>query len=146
MHDESRHRSVVRINIRSPLDPVSPISLCSSLSSLFSLFPRCIDPRDRSVINSLHLSFATQHYVTLLSFLPSSSFRLHFNFSPPLFFSDSFLLFLSDRIEYFFFLFFPPLFYNLLFFRFHAFQTRRFLRFSDGIELIASEIWTLRER
>lgn len=141
MHDESRHRSVVRINIRSPLDPVSPISLCSSLSSLFSLFPRCIDPRDRSVINSLYLSFATQHYVTLLSFLPSSSFRLHFNFSPPLFFfSDSFLLFLSDRIEYFFFLFFPPLFYNLLFFRFHAFQTRRFLRFRDGIELIASEI------
>lgn len=140
MHDESRHRSVVRINIRSPLDPVSPIFLCSSLSSLFSLFPRCIDPRDRSVINSLYLSFATQHYVTLLSFLPSSSFRLHFNFSPPLFFSDSFLLFLSDRIEYFFFLFFPPLFYNLLFFRFHAFQTRRFLRFRDGIELIASEI------
>lgn len=110
MHDESRHRSVVRINIRSPLDPVSPISLCSSLSSLFSLFPRCIDPRDRSVINSLYLSFATQHYVTLLSFLPSSSFRLHFNFSPPLFFSDSFLLFLSDRIEYFFF------FFSLLFF------------------------------
>lgn len=98
-----------RSYVRSSLDPVSPSFLGSSLSALFSFSPRCIDPRDRSrVINSLYLSLATQHYVTLLSLFLHSFFVARsffpFNFSPLFLLSSPFLRFPSpstlDRLKF----------------------------------------------